>query len=181
MFTRYTFHKKTYCLFQQVGLDSLPKSNPDYTSASGSKYYFTNEGVFRISTHWGRAANCRWRLIATTSYQSQQTACGYARWIDFQPNNEHEKIFYITIDWVKQTATFYHKNDPSYAGQLCRTANETAKRLQKINQVLQHDDWKKYCAVYDYDQAKQLFLERLINSNLTVYQIIQEINHSNLT
>nr|WP_298660499.1 hypothetical protein [uncultured Flavobacterium sp.] len=181
MYTRHTFHNKTYCLFQQVALDTLPKTNPDYTSASGSKYYFTDEGVFRVATHWGRAANCRWRLIANTSYQNQQQACGYARWVDFQPNNEHEKLFYITIDWVKQTATFYHKNDPSYAGQLCRTANETAKRLQKITQILQHDDWKKHCTVYDYDVAKQLLLDKLITTNSTVFQLIQEINHSNLT
>lgn len=162
-------------------MDSLPKASPDYTSASGSSYYFTEEGVFRVATHWGRAANCRWRLLANVPYQNQQEACGYARWIDFQPNNEQDKLFYIAIDWVQQTATYYHKNDSTYAGQLCRTANETAKRIQKINQVLQHEDWKKYCNVYDYDLAKQLLLERLMDSNLTVYQIIQEINHSNFT
>lgn len=180
IYSKHTFHKNTYCLFQQVTIDTLPKTVPDYLSESGSKYYFTTEGVFRISTHWGRAANCRWRLISNSMYKNQQEVCGYARWIDFQPNNEDEKLFYITIDWVKDSATFFHKNDPSYAGQLCRTSNETAKRIQKINQVLQKNDWIKHCDVYDYEAAQQILLDKLIHTNATVFEIMQELNQLNI-
>ena len=67
MYTRHTFHNKTYCLFQQVALDTLPKTNPDYTSASGSKYYFTDEGVFRVATHWAMILLCAATIVSLFS------------------------------------------------------------------------------------------------------------------
>jgi hypothetical protein len=40
-----------------------PNRTPDYISESGSKYYYTKEGVIRESNHWGSdISTCRWFL-----------------------------------------------------------------------------------------------------------------------
>lgn len=176
MYNRFNFHKHTFCIFKQVDRSNLIDKTPNYKSASGSTYYFTEEGVFRVSNHWGRAANCRWRLAVNKAYKNQNEVCGFALWTDFYPNNETEKLFYIDIDWMANQAQFFHKNDTNYTGQLVRNANETAKRMQKINEVLQEDKWKKYLDVYDEELAKQKILELLIQTNEPLFQIIQKIN-----
>lgn len=176
MYNKRNFHKHTFCIFKQVDSSCLTAMKPNYKSPSGSEYYFTEDGVFRISNHWGRAANCRWRLEINSNYKNQSLYCGYANWSDFYPNNEVEKIFYIDIDWIANQAIFFHKNDLNYSGQLLRNANETAKRIQKINEVLQEDKWKKYLNTYDEEVAKQKIIELLIQTNETLFQIIQRIN-----
>lgn len=176
MYNRFNFHKHTFCLFKQVDATTIVGEIPHYKSASGSEYFFTEQGVYRKSNHWGRAANCRWRLETQAAYKNQSTVVGYANWIDFYPNNETEKWFYIDVDWVANQAFFFHKNDPNYRGQLLRNANETAKRIQKINEVLQQDHWKKYTQVYDEDVALQRIVAYLITTNETLFQIIQKVN-----
>ena len=93
-------------------------------------------------------------------------------WKDWQPWGNYAKAYPMQ--------NHSYKNDPSYAGQLCRTANETAKRIQKINQVLQKEDWKKHCDVYDYEAAQQLLLDKLIHTNATIFEIMQELNQLNI-
>lgn len=40
-----------------------PKGRPDYVSGSGSTYWYTGEGVYRSSDHWGSSvATCSWYL-----------------------------------------------------------------------------------------------------------------------
>lgn len=40
-----------------------PKGKPDYVSRSGSAYWYTDEGVYRSSDHWGSSvATCSWYL-----------------------------------------------------------------------------------------------------------------------
>lgn len=40
-----------------------PKGRPDYVSGSGSTYWYTKEGVYRSSDHWGSSvATCSWYL-----------------------------------------------------------------------------------------------------------------------
>lgn len=175
-YTRYNFHNHTFCIFKQVDWSVLHDLKPNYKSPSGSRYYFTEQGVYRVSNHWGRAANCRWRLAVNKEYKNQKEVCGFALWTEFYPNNETEKLFYISVDWMANQAQFFHKGDLNYAGQLLRTANETAKRIQKINEVLQEDKWKKYLDVYDEELAKQNCIELLIQTNETLFQIIQKIN-----
>ena len=41
----------------------IPASEPDFTSHSGSKYWYTEDGVIRCSNHWGAGvASCDWYL-----------------------------------------------------------------------------------------------------------------------
>ena len=72
IYTKHNFHKHTFCLFQQVDNSVLTDLKLSYKSNSGSEYYFTEIGVYRKSNHWGRAANCRWRLITNSEYKNQK-------------------------------------------------------------------------------------------------------------
>ena len=97
-YNKSNFHKHTFCEFTEVEASTIPTIEWQYKSKSGSGYCFTAEGVYRSSNHWGRAANCRWRLISSTKVISKinnsQNRIGYAKWTDFYQNNEIENIFY---------------------------------------------------------------------------------------
>ena len=69
-----------------------------YKSKHNSLYFFTKEGVYRKSNHWGRVASCRWKLISSSSYKNQQTVLAFAKWKDFYSLLETEKLFYISVN-----------------------------------------------------------------------------------
>lgn len=86
------FFENTITTFKEV---KKPKGDPDYISSSGSRYWYTNDGVIRGSNHWGNGvANCDWSLarkngknIYGLSYKSPKTfnkeLFGYSNWSDF--------------------------------------------------------------------------------------------------
>lgn len=177
MYNRYNFHKHTFCLFQQVESASLSNLKLSYKSASGSEYYFTEIGVYRKSNHWGRAANCRWRLLVNSAYKNQTEIIGFAKWTDFYPNNETDKWFYIEVDVANEEVYFNHKNNPKYCNQIVRNASETAKRIKEIKEVLQNDSWAKYLDFDDYEEIKGKMLDKLTNTNesfVNLRKIIQD-------
>ena len=55
--------KKTFCVFEEVNTQTIENLIPDFTSDSGSSYYYVKDGMYRKSNHWGRLANSKWRLI----------------------------------------------------------------------------------------------------------------------
>lgn len=164
-YTKHNFHKHTFCLFQQVDFLALAALKLSYKSNSGSEYYFTDIGVYRKSNHWGRAANCRWRLLVNSEYKNQTELFGFARWTDFYSNNETEKLFYIEINEEKNEVHFNHKNNPNYSNQILRNAAETAKRIKEIKEVLQNSSWAKYLVFDDFEEIKRKMLSELSNTN----------------
>jgi hypothetical protein len=161
------FNKHTFCLWKEVSKAEFDLQKPQFKSKSGSEYYFTDEGVYRSANHWGRAANCRWRLITSGNYKSQHTKVGYAKWTDFYPNDETAKLFYIHVDFDQKSVDFYHKDIPLYDGKATlRNAAETAKTIKTIKQVLNEEDWAKYLFYEDLEELRREILEQLINSNL---------------
>ncbi len=90
------FFKNTKATFS---LSTLPLSSPDFVSDSGSKYWYTSEGVYRSSNHWGDCATCLWFLKYVVEFEFEHAACfvleaeycGFARWEDFTDNR--------VIDW----------------------------------------------------------------------------------
>lgn len=165
MYNRYNFHKHTFCLFQQVAISDLTYLKLGYKSASGSEYYFTEVGVYRKSNHWGRAANCRWRLLPNSEYKNQKEIIGFAHWTDFYANNDTEKLFFIEVNYETNEVTFNHKNHPKYNHQLVRNASETAKRIKEIKEVLQNSTWAKYLDFCNYEEIKHKMLQELQNTN----------------
>ena len=93
-YTKHNFHKHTFCLFQQVDNSVLSDLKLGYKSNSGSEYYFTEVGVYRKSNHWGRAANCKWRLESNNNNPTNRNRVGYAKWTDFYQDNDRENIYF---------------------------------------------------------------------------------------
>lgn len=175
IYNRNNFFKHTFCIFNEVSSDLILDKKPDYVSNSQSQYFFTEEGVYRKSNHWGRAANCRWKLVSN-SYKSQNTIVAFARWIDFYPNNETEKLYFIRIN-ADFEVSFHHKFETIYTeNDVLRTALETSKRIKLIQEVLNSENWHKYIITSDFQKLKKLVLNKLLLTNKTLNDIKKESN-----
>ena len=87
------FFDSTVVLFRET---ERPDREPDFTSDSGSCYWYNEEGVVRGSDHWGNCvANCDWALLmnngrteyGTSSWGARsfrEAKYGFARWKDFE-------------------------------------------------------------------------------------------------
>ena len=161
------FHKHTFCLWKEVSQTDFELQQPQFKSKSGSEYYFTEVGVYRISNHWGRAANCRWRLIPLTNYKNQHTKIGFAKWTDFYPNDETANLFFIQVDFENKTVDYFHKEMPFYDGKaVLRNTSETTKTIKNIKQVLNEEDWAKYLVYEDLEVFRREIAEQLVNTKV---------------
>lgn len=176
-YNKFNFHKHTFCLFQQVEGTTEADLKLGYKSASGSAYFFTELGVYRKSNHWGRVANCRWRLITNADYKNQTETLGFAKWTDFHPNNDTEKLFFTEINEAKNEVHFNHKNHPNYAHQIVRNASDTAKRIKEIKNVLQTTSWAKYLIFDDFEEIKRKMLTELSNTNESFVNLKKILQH----
>lgn len=171
-YNKFNFHKHTFCVFKEVNAEVVKNLQPSHKSSSGSTYYFTEAGVYRVSNHWGRAANCRWRLESDHKNVNQSTKAGYANWTDFYPNNEQENLFYIEVDEQTREVSFQHKNNPKYDGKAqLRNASETAKVIRTLNEVLTTDNWAKYLNFEDLDALRSEVAHQLITTNTSFIEI----------
>ncbi len=162
------FHKHTFCLWKEVTQADFEQIGNSFTSKSGSAYFFTDSGVYRISNHWGRVANCRWRLMPLASYSSQQLTIAYAEWNDFFPNDETAKLYFVAVDWNQKKADFFHKNVSFYDGKaLLRTAVEASGSLKIIKRILQETDWAKHVTFEDLEALRHWFVSQLLTSSQT--------------
>lgn len=172
IYTRFNFHKHTFCVWREVSEEVLEALEISYTSSSGSRYVFLEEGVYRISNHWGRAANCRWRLEALAGYKNQVTRIGYAQWRDFYPNDEESKLFFITVDSFAAMVTFHHRDSGIHRGQsILRTAAATAKRIALINKVVTEDDWAKHLRFSSMNDLRREIVEELLTTDASFITI----------
>ena len=178
-YNKTNFHKHTFCEFTEIDADAISNIEWHYKSKSGSGYCFTEEGVYRISNHWGRAANCRWRLISNSISKSnnRQNRIGYAKWRDFYPNNETENFFYVDVNFETKEVTFQHKNNPNYDGKaFLRNAPETAKVIRQIKEILASDNWAKYLNYEDIEQLRKYIILKLITTNNPLQKIKRELD-----
>lgn len=71
-----------------------PDREPDYTSGSGSAYWYTADGVVRSADHWGGCiASCNWYLEGFSNMRTAmycdttpdwEPLCGFCAWDAFQ-------------------------------------------------------------------------------------------------
>ncbi|UGS21925.1 hypothetical protein [Flavobacterium cyclinae] len=181
-YNKTNFHKHTFCEFTEVDATLIPNIDRHFKSKSGSGYCFTDKGVYRISNHWGRAANCRWRLISKTNSDSSskvnngQSRIGYANWTNFYPNNEIENLFYIEVNFEINNVTFQHKFNPNYDGKaVLRNASETAKVIRQIKEILESDTWAKYLDFDDLEQLRKEIILQLITTNKSLQILKKEL------
>ena len=175
-YNKTNFHKHTFCIYREMPLSEINGLKLSYTSKSGSSYYFTENGLYRISNHWGRAANCRWRLSPLQQETSSKTKVGYADWTDFYPNNEHEKLFYIEVDFTKGEVSFQHKANTNYDSKAqVRNAADTAKVIRQINEVLTTENWAKYLKFDSINELRKEVIKQLITTNQSFLEIKRKI------
>lgn len=169
--------KNTFCIFNEVPLSVIEDRKPDFKSTSGSRYYYTQEGMFRLSNHWGKLANSKWRLIAMEPPSSDKIKLGFAKWEAFFPDNDLEKLYYITADFKNHTAEYYHKNCPDYNGKaVVRTYKETQKRLKNIRNILTLTNWAKQFPQLDIEVLRRKIITELIHTDKTLQVLKSEVN-----
>lgn len=161
------FFKHTFCEFLQIDDFQFPESN-NYKSKSDSSYYYTKEGVYRKSNHWGRVANCRWKLKHAKNYKNQQTVIGFAKWTDFYPINSTEKTYFLKVDFDQKTVEIQPK-DKKNTNHLY-THVEAQKRKKQVQQLLKDDKWANY-----FDQEIEELRFKIITDFISSNKSLQEI------
>lgn len=151
-------------------MQTIANKEVDYKSKSGSSYFFTETGVYRLSNHWGRAANCKWRL-QSNSKSSARTKLGYADWSAFCPDNETDPLYFITVNYQERTASYLHKNAAEYQSDfVLRSAGETTKIVKTIRGLFANNAWAKY-----YEGTLESLEQQVIHQLITTTKSIVEI------
>ncbi len=170
-YNRFNFHRHTFCVFTEVPIESIDSKKVDYKSKSGSSYYFTEEGVYRLSNHWGRAANCKWRL-QTAGTNTSRTKLGFANWNAFHPDNETDKLYFITVDFENQIVNYLHKCSPEYEEKLVlRTTAETTRVIKSIRELFASEAWAKHFDNSEIKLLRKIIIEKLITTNQSLLEI----------
>lgn len=168
MYNRFTFHKNTFAVFKRADLPSGFKK-PHYVSRHGSRYFFTKEGVFRYSNHWGRVGNCSWRLD-NIDHKQQTNYWGYCSWEHFFDNNERMPLYFIE---EQEEGLFFisHKDSNTISTPHLKTASEAAKILKKIREINSEVYWAKYLIYDDLSELRKHFIHELIHTDKSFQQI----------
>ena len=118
-----------------------PQREPDFTSPSGSRYWYSEEGVIRGANHWGNGLdNCDWayryrngRMIYGHGYNYfrwfRKPMFGFSPWKDFVLK---PRIF--TIEGQEVITTF----DNFIAREMVMVDGRIMKRIQTVS-----DDWQE--------------------------------------
>lgn len=166
-YSKTNFFKHTFCEFKQVNNFEFP-TDINYKSKSESIYFYTTEGVYRKSNHWGRVANCRWKINSNQNYKNQEVIIGFAKWADFYPINSTEKIFFIEVNFKEKTAKIQPKQ--KYSTNYVYNYSEAQRRVKQITHLLNEDRW----AIYfndDIEILRSKVISDYINSNKTLQEI----------
>lgn len=170
-YSKLNFHKHTFCIWNEVLFSEIAEMKISYVSQSGSQYIFTDKGLYRISNHWGRVANCHWRLIPLVQFKNQHDIVAYANWSDFYSNDDTSKLFFIKID-EKLEVNFYHKQTLENPKEVVlRNAKETAKTIRTIKEVLTDDNWARHLSYVDLEALRKEVIAELIDSNKSFLEI----------
>jgi hypothetical protein len=168
--------KNTFCVFQEVLLDKIENLKVQFDSKSGSKYYFTKEGMYRLSNHWGRLANSKWRLIPLDPESDSKFKLGFASWEDFYPDNAEEKLYYLEVNYSQKTVNYQHINNPNCDKKaIVRTSLETTKKIKQIRNLFNLSSWAKYFEYQDLDDLRKIIIDQLIYTNKTLEEIKKEL------
>ncbi|WP_291105138.1 MULTISPECIES: hypothetical protein [unclassified Flavobacterium] len=168
--------KNTFCVFQEELLLKIEKLPVQYESKSGSRYYYTEKGMYRLSNHWGRLANSKWRLEPMEPETTPKTKLGFASWNDFYPDNAVDELYYIEAKYELKTVNYQHRNNPKYDNkEILRTSFETTKRIKQIRNLFNLTSWAKHFDYEDLDVLRQQIIDELIFTNKSLDEIKREI------
>lgn len=169
--------KNTFCVFHEVTLDSTEGLELQYDSKSGSKYFYTKEGMFRLSNHWGRLANSKWRLEPLDPETDSKTKLGFALWVNFYPDNALDELYYLEANYQNKTVNYQHKMNPNYDNKaILRTSSETTKRIKQVRNLFNLTSWAKYMVYDDLDFLRKKIIDELIFTNKPLEDIKRQLN-----
>ena len=171
IYRKHNFHKHTFCIWSEVQFVEVADLKINYTSQSGSQYIFTAEGLYRISNHWGRVANCHWRLIPLDEFKSQNNIVAFAKWSDFYSNDDTSKLFFIKVDTETKEVNFYHKQSAEDKNCIFRNAKDTAKTIRTLKEVLTETNWAKYLNYSDFEVLRKEIIDELVTTNKTFLEV----------
>jgi hypothetical protein len=173
--------KNTFCVFKEVLPDAIKDLKIQYDSKSGSKYFYTQAGMYRWSNHWGRLANSKWRLepLEQNGIETRNESkfkVGYASWESFYPDNAEEELYYLEVNYIKKIVNYQHKNNPNYDSKpVLRTSFETAKKIKQIRNLFTLTSWAKYYDYTDIEDLRKVIIEQLIYTNKALEEIKREL------
>ena len=167
---RFNFFKNTYCEFKEVSDDIFINNIAHYKSKSDSLYHYTEDGVYRYSDHWGRVANCRWKLVSNLEFKNQINHLGFAEWTDFFDINDTDKLFYIQVDFNLKRVNFKHKQLDSSKSKFLFSAQEAQKRQKQIRILLNEDRWAKHFS-QDIKVLRFEIVNELMSTNKSLINI----------
>jgi hypothetical protein len=168
--------KNTFCVFHEESIQAITNLPLQYQSKSGSSYYYTKKGMYRLSNHWGRLANSKWRLEPLDPETESKTKLGFAAWDQFYPDNALEELYYIEVRYDKKTVNYQHRNNPKHDKKaVLRTSFETIKRIKQIRNLFNLTSWAKYFEYDNLDVFRKKIIEELIYTNKTLDEIKREL------
>jgi hypothetical protein len=168
--------KNTFCVFQEIEAKAVENLPIQFESKAGSCYYYTELGMYRLSNHWGRLANSKWRLEPMDPESQSKIKLGFASWNTFYPDNPEEELYYLEANYPKKTVNYQHKNNPEYDKKaILRTSFETTKKIKQIRNLFNLTSWAKYFEYDDLDVLRQEIIEKLIFTNKSLDEIKREI------
>lgn len=171
IYTKLNFHSHTFCIWKEVSATEIQELKLHFKSKHDSQYYFTTDGVYRLSDHWGRVANCHWRLIPLTHFKNQNNTVAYANWCDFYSNDDSAKLFFIRVNEITLEVNFFHKHTAETENVVFRNAKETTKTIRTIKEVLTETDWAKHLIYSDLEILRKEVVNELVNSTKTFLEI----------
>jgi hypothetical protein len=131
--------------------------------------------MYRLSNHWGRLANSKWRLEPMEVESSSKYKLGFALWTHFYPDNATEKLYYLEANFEKKTVNYQHKNNPNYNQKaVLRTSFETTKRIKQVRNLLELTSWAKYFEYDDIDDLRMKIINGLIYTEKSLEEIKRE-------
>jgi hypothetical protein len=155
-------------------LDFFKEKSTHFQSKSGSYYYYTTEGVFRYSNHWGRVANCRWKIQGIENYKNQEYYVGFAKWEDFYPLNNSDKVFYLEVDFLEKQAKIKRLKNEKSDDCFLMTSEFAYQRLKQIQTLFKEYKWATYFEE-DIDVLRKRLINKLIANNKTIQELKREL------
>ena len=170
------FFKNTFCVFNEIIAPDIETRKYDYESKSGSCYYFTKVGMYRLSNHWGRLANSKWRLKPLEIETSSKYKWGFAPWTSFYPDNAVDELYFIQPNFLNNTVNYQHKDSPDFdAKAILRTSFETTKRIKQIRNLLTLTSWAKYFEYEDLQELRIKIVNKLVYTDESLDLIKRKI------
>lgn len=155
-------------------VDFFKDMKAHFQSKSGSYYYYTEEGVFRYSNHWGRVANCRWKIKGIEGYKNQKYYVGFANWNDFYPLNDIDKVFYLTVDLENEQVRISRIKWENDTKPFLMTSEMAHQKLKSVQSVFKDIKWMKYLNG-DLKTIQEKVIEELISTHKSLQIIKVEI------